>query len=75
MGDVDNKPSRPGQFANEPLENQLGSFGRQEVMVSNRGVSITTFIWPPSSDPKGVIQVLHGNGSYLFNDYLARSVS
>ena len=52
----------------------LGDRGYQEYFVNQGGNRICGYFWPAAAQPKGVILLTHGMGSYLCFEYLLNQV-
>jgi hypothetical protein len=59
-----------GQHPND----YLGELGYQDYFVNDGGNKICCYFWPAAGQPKGVILLSHGMGSYLCFEYLLSQV-
>ena len=56
--------SPPSLYSDEPLTNQLGPNGKVTTFVNAQGLQLACYLWP-AQQPRAVLQLNHGSGSYL----------
>ncbi|GAX82567.1 hypothetical protein CEUSTIGMA_g9993.t1 [Chlamydomonas eustigma] len=59
---------------NQPPSEICGEHGTMRYVNNRKGISLCCYFWP-SKEPKGIIQILHGHGSYIPYSFLVTKVA
>lgn len=58
----------------QPRQDYLGPKGVMRYLQNKDGIRLAGYYWPAVGSPRAVVQLVHGQGTYLAYDFLRNTV-